>query len=309
MMLNKKGLGRGLDALIRAPGTVPVRQEGDGGSNRFHTDTVTGERVRHVALSQIVPSPFQPRKRFDEEQLAGLVESIREHGIIQPLIVREVGGRLELIAGERRWRACQKLELAEVPVISRGASDKEVLELALIENLQREDLNPVEEAEAYARLAREFGLKQEEIAQRVGKNRATVSNAMRLLELDTSLQAMLSQGILSSGHAKAILGIKNREEQKLIADIVVRKKLNVRATERLVAQHLAGRLTSKNDGGDGKAPKPVDHFMRDLQDRFRQRFSTNVNIVHGDKKGRIEIEYYGNEDLDRILQLLGLPSE
>ena len=308
-MLNKKGLGRGLDALIRAPGTVPVRQEGDGGSNRFHTDTVTGERVRHVALSQIVPSPFQPRKRFDEEQLAGLVESIREHGIIQPLIVRDVGGRLELIAGERRWRACQKLELAEVPVISRGASDKEVLELALIENLQREDLNPVEEAEAYARLAREFGLKQEEIAQRVGKNRATVSNAMRLLELDTSLQAMLSQGILSSGHAKAILGIKNREEQKLIADIVVRKKLNVRATERLVAQHLAGRLTSKNDGGDGKAPKPVDHFMRDLQDRFRQRFSTNVNIVHGDKKGRIEIEYYGNEDLDRILQLLGLPSE
>lgn len=308
-MLNKKGLGRGLDALIRAPGTVPVRQEGDSGSNRFHTDTVTGERVRHVALSQIVPSPFQPRKRFDEEQLAGLVESIREHGIIQPLIVREVGGRLELIAGERRWRACQKLELAEVPVISRGASDKEVLELALIENLQREDLNPLEEAEAYARLAREFGLKQEEIAQRVGKNRATVSNAMRLLELDTSLQAMLSQGILSSGHAKAILGIKNREEQKLIADIVVRKKLNVRATERLVAQHLAGRLTSKNDGGDGKAPKPVDHFMRDLQDRFRQRFSTNVNIVHGDKKGRIEIEYYGNEDLDRILQLLGLPSE
>ncbi|MCB1241669.1 MAG: ParB/RepB/Spo0J family partition protein [Verrucomicrobiae bacterium] len=309
MMLNKKGLGRGLDALIRAPGTVPVRQEGDGGSNQFHTDTVTGERVRHVALSQIVPSPFQPRKRFDEEQLAGLVESIREHGIIQPLIVREVGGRLELIAGERRWRACQKLELAEVPVISRGASDKEVLELALIENLQREDLNPVEEAEAYARLAREFGLKQEEIAQRVGKNRATVSNAMRLLELDTSLQAMLSQGILSSGHAKAILGIKNREEQKLIADIVVRKKLNVRATERLVAQHLAGRLTSKNDGGDGKPPKPVDHFLRDLQDRFRQRFSTNVNIVHGDKKGRIEIEYYGNEDLDRILQLLGLPSE
>ncbi|HRX54456.1 MAG TPA: ParB/RepB/Spo0J family partition protein [Verrucomicrobiales bacterium] len=308
-MLNKKGLGRGLDALIRAPGTVPVRQEGDGGSNQFHTDTVTGERVRHVALSQIVPSPFQPRKRFDEEQLAGLVESIREHGIIQPLIVREVGGRLELIAGERRWRACQKLELAEVPVISRGASDKEVLELALIENLQREDLNPVEEAEAYARLAREFGLKQEEIAQRVGKNRATVSNAMRLLELDTSLQAMLSQGILSSGHAKAILGIKNREEQKLIADIVVRKKLNVRATERLVAQHLAGRLTSKNDGGDGKPPKPVDHFLRDLQDRFRQRFSTNVNIVHGDKKGRIEIEYYGNEDLDRILQLLGLPSE
>ena len=196
-----------------------------------------------------------------------------------------------------------------MPVISRGASDKEVLELALIENLQREDLNPVEEAEAYARLAREFGLKQEEIAQRVGKNRATVSNAMRLLELDTSLQAMLSQGILSSGHAKAILGIKNREEQKLIADIVVRKKLNVRATERLVAQHLAGRLTSKNDGGDGKPPKPVDHFLRDLQDRFRQRFSTNVNIVHGDKKGRIEIEYYGNEDLDRILQLLGLPSE
>ncbi|MCB1078359.1 MAG: ParB/RepB/Spo0J family partition protein, partial [Verrucomicrobiae bacterium] len=193
----KKGLGRGLDALIKAPSSVSVKGESQGAS----LDPTTGEAVQRVPISRVVPSPFQPRKRFHEEHLNELVESIREHGIIQPLIVRDVDGSLELIAGERRWRACQRLDLAEVPVIVRSASDKDVVELALIENLQREDLNPIEEAEAYARLAREFGLKQEEIAQRVGKNRATVSNAIRLLELEPTVQNLVSQNLLTSGHA------------------------------------------------------------------------------------------------------------
>ncbi|MBL9154921.1 MAG: ParB/RepB/Spo0J family partition protein [Verrucomicrobiales bacterium] len=300
----KKGLGRGLDALIRTPSAVSVT---DGDSQPAH-DPATGEAVRRVPIGDVVPSPFQPRKRFHEEHLSELVESIREHGVIQPLIVRDVAGRLELIAGERRWRACQRLDLTEVPVIVRPASDKDVVELALIENLQREDLNPIEEAEAYARLAREFGLKQEEIAQRVGKSRATVSNAIRLLELDPSVQNLVSQNLLTTGHAKAILGIKGMAEQKLIADLVLRKQLNVRATEKLVSEHINGRSTSKKPAAS-KMPKQVETYVRDIEDRLRSRFATNVHVAHGDKKGKIEIEYFGNDDLGRILELLGIPPE
>ena len=300
----KKGLGRGLDALIRTPSAVSVSD----GNNQTAHDPATGEAVRRVPIGDVVPSPFQPRKRFQEEHLAELVESIREHGVIQPLIVRDVAGRLELIAGERRWRACQRLDLTEVPVIIRPASDKDVVELALIENLQREDLNPIEEAEAYARLAREFGLKQEEIAQRVGKNRATVSNAIRLLELDPSVQSLVSQNLLTTGHAKAILGIKGMAEQKLIADLVLRKQLNVRATEKLVSEHINGRSTSKKPASS-KLPKQVETYVRDIEDRLRSRFATNVHVAHGDKKGKIEIEYFGNDDLGRILELLGIPPE
>mgnify|MGYP001234656699 FL=1 len=214
----KKGLGRGLNALIKAPGAVPVRSV-----HTSESDATTGERVLRVALHEVVPSPLQPRKRFNDEHLNELVESIREHGVIQPLIVRPVGGKYELIAGERRWRASTLLNLAQVPVILREASDQDVLEMALIENLQREDLDPLEEAEAYARLSREFGLKQEEIAQRVGKNRATVSNAMRLLDLDHEVQTLVSRRMLSSGHAKAILGLKTKAEQRMLADMVVCK--------------------------------------------------------------------------------------
>lgn len=300
----KKGLGRGLEALIKTPGSVSVKGEGTGPDR----DPTTGESVRRVPIGAVAPSPFQPRKRFPEEHLNELVESIREHGVIQPLIVREVDGRFELIAGERRWRACQRLELAEVPVIVRSASDRDVVELALIENLQREDLNPMEEAEAYARLAREFGLKQEEIAQRVGKSRATVANAIRLLELDPSVQNLVSQNLLTTGHAKAILGIKGFPEQKLIADLVLRRQLNVRHTEKLVSEHLNGR-TSSRKAPASTVPKTVETYVRDIEDRLRGRFATNVHLHHGDKKGKIEIEYFGNDDLGRLLELLGIPPE
>ncbi|NLT71601.1 MAG: ParB/RepB/Spo0J family partition protein [Verrucomicrobiaceae bacterium] len=297
----KKGLGRGLNALIKAPGQVPVR-----GAQAAESDPATGERILRVALDQVVPSPLQPRKRFHDEHLNELVESIREHGLIQPLVVRSVNGRYELIAGERRWRASTMLKLPEVPVILREASDRDVLEMALIENLQREDLDPLEEAEAYARLSREFGLKQEEIAQRVGKNRATVSNVMRLLDLDAEVQTLVSRRMLSSGHAKAILGLKTKAEQRLLADIVVRKKLNVRDTEKLVSDMINGKSSTPKKATKSKLSPQAETYIRQIQDQLRGRYATNVAIQHTDKRGKIEIEYYGNEDLGRILELMGI---
>ncbi|MEM6915351.1 MAG: ParB/RepB/Spo0J family partition protein [Verrucomicrobiota bacterium] len=296
----KKGLGKGLDALIKAPGAVPVKASGTAAES-----TDSGDRILRVALDQVVPSPLQPRKHFHEENLDELVHSIREHGVIQPLIVREVDGKYELIAGERRWRASTKLGLDEVPIHLRDVSDRDVLEMALIENLQREDLDPLEEAEAYSRLAKDFGLKQEEIAQRVGKNRTTVSNAIRLLDLDEQVQVLISRKMLSSGHAKAILGIKGKAEQRMLADMVVRKKLNVRETEKLVSEQINGKTTSKPAKRSKVSPQ-AEAYLRQIQDELRSRYSTNIAIQHSDKKGKIEIEYYGNEDLSRILELMGI---
>ncbi|MDF2376741.1 MAG: ParB/RepB/Spo0J family partition protein [Verrucomicrobiales bacterium] len=295
----RKGLGKGLNALIKAPGAVPVESTGKAES------TDSGERVLRVALDEVVPSPLQPRKRFHEENLDELVESIREHGVIQPLVVREVDGKYELIAGERRWRASTKLGLEEVPIILRDASDRDVLEMALIENLQREDLDPLEEAEAYSRLAKDFGLKQDEIAQRVGKNRATVSNAIRLLDLDEQVQTLVSRKMLSQGHAKAILGLKTKAEQRMLADMVVRKSLNVRETEKLVSEQINGKTTTKAPKKSKVSPQ-AEAYLRQIQDELRSRYSTNIAIQHSDKKGKIEIEYYGNEDLSRILELMGV---
>jgi ParB family chromosome partitioning protein len=261
--------------------------------------------VQRVSLDLIVPSPLQPRKEFVKEQLAELMDSIREHGIIQPLIVRRVAGKMELIAGERRFRASRELGLKEVPVIAREASDKDVLEMALIENLQREDLNPVEEAHAYARLSRDFSMKQEDIAQRVGKNRATVANAIRLLDLPTVVQDMLSAGAITTGHAKVVLGLKKPEEQIQLAREIVQKSYTVRATEKAVNAILHPPAP--------KPPKPAegefDRAIAAVEQKLLSHLSTNVAIHHGDKKGRIEIDYYGAEDLNRILALLGVEEE
>jgi len=297
---SKRGLGKGLNALIKAPSTVPITPE-----EEAELDSATGERVLRVALEAIVPSPQQPRKHFSEEHLRELVESIREHGVIQPLIVRRVGGHYELIAGERRWRASTELGLEEVPVILRDASDREVLEMALIENLQREDLDPLEEAAAYSRLAKDFGLKQDEIAQRVGRNRTTVSNSIRLLDLHEDVQVLISRGMLSSGHAKAILGIKTKPEQKMLADMVVRFFHDAGTTEKLVSEHINGRTTTKKAKKSKLSPQ-VETYIRRIQDELRSRYATNVAIQHGEKRGKIEIEYYGNEDLGRILELMGV---
>lgn len=299
-MATKPALGKGLGALIKKQTSASTIPEA----------TISPDErklVRDVPLSQVVPSPLQPRKHFVEAPLDELMESIRQHGIIQPLIVRRVGDSLELIAGERRWRASGKLGLATVPVIERQASDRDVLEMALIENLQRQDLNPMEEAAGYVRLAKEYALKQEEIATRVGKSRASVANAMRLLDLHDDVQLQVAQGRISVGHAKALLSLKDQNAQLLASDQVIRKALTVRATEKLV-QDLSQPAPVKNKNGTAPAPRPADlePHLRDLENRLRTVFSTQVQISHTPKKGRIEIEYYGNDDLQRILELLGV---
>ena len=296
----KQALGKGLGALIKKSAAPPAPDA-----------TTTAEdfkRVRDVSLDTIVPSPLQPRTQFVESPLDDLMESIRQHGIIQPLIVRAVDGKLELIAGERRWRASKKLGLATVPVIEREASDRDVLEMALIENLQREDLNPMEEAAGYVRLAEEFALKQDEIAARVGKSRASVANAMRLLGLHVDVQMLVAQARLTVGHAKAVLAVKDRDTQLLVADRIIRNALTVRATEKLVQTFLND---GPQDGGDAKksaAPREVDIHVRAITNRLREHLATHVAIQHSSKKGKIEIEYYGDDDLQRLLELLGLPT-
>jgi ParB family transcriptional regulator, chromosome partitioning protein len=287
----KSALGKGLGALI---GTRPVtRPELD-----------SDEPIRHVSLSSITPSPFQPRKEFARDALQELVDSIRQHGIIQPLIVRPANGRHELIAGERRWRAAQEAGLTEVPVIVRHASDLEVLEISLIENLQRTDLNPIEEAQGYARLASEFSMRQEDIALKVGKSRASVANSMRLLDLHQQVQVWLTQDLLSVGHAKVLLALKIPEEQLLVAETVLRRKLTVRGTERLVARQLGMGRPKRKQRAAGAVPSSA--AIEDLQDRLQKFLGTRVRIHHGEKSGHIEIEYYGNEDLERIVAALGL---
>ena len=218
----RSGLGKGLGALIGTPSAATRADTGE-----------SGQRVHQINLATIVPSALQPRKDFAREALQELIDSIRQHGIIQPLIVREAGARFELIAGERRWRAAQQLGLTEVPAIIRRANDLEVLELSLIENLQRADLNAIEEAQGYARLANEFGMRQEDIALKVGRSRAAVANALRLLDLHQQVQVWLAQDLLSVGHAKVLLSLKAPEEQLLAAETVLRRNATVRGTERL----------------------------------------------------------------------------
>ena len=296
----KPSLGRGLGALI-SPSKAAAAA--------IAAAEAAGDRVQSVALTRVVPSPLQPRSNFAPELLTELVDSIRENGIIQPLIVREVGGLLELIAGERRWRAAGQAGLKEVPVIVREATDLEVLELALVENLQRSDLNPIEEAQAYARLANEFRLKQDNIAKKVGKSRAAVANTMRLLDLDTEVQGHLVQGRLTVGHAKALLGLRAAEEQRAVAAQILKKSLSVRAAEALVTAHLTKGGTVRKGGRRGGASREVPPAIRHLENRLQQHLSTRVEIHHGDEKGRILIEYYGNDDLQRLLSQLGLPQE
>jgi ParB family chromosome partitioning protein len=298
-MATKPALGKGLGALIKKqPGTNAVPEA------TIHPDE--RKLVRDVTLSMIVPSPLQPRKHFVEAPLDELMESIRQHGIIQPLICRRVGDKLELIAGERRFRASQKLGLATVPVIEREANDQDVLEMALIENMQRQDLNPMEEAAGYIRLAKEYALKQEEIASRVGKSRASVANAMRLLDLHDDVQLQVAQARISVGHAKALLALKDPASQLLASDQIIRKSLTVRATEKLVQELLnppASRATSKTSL---PTPRDLEPHIQELENRLRNVFATHVAINHSPKKGKIEIEYYGNDDLQRILELLGV---
>src|SRR5256886_11551745 len=292
----RTGLGKGLGALIGTP-SVSTRPD----------SIESGERVPPSNLANIVPRALQPSKDFGREPLQELIDPIRQPGSIQPLIVRQAGARLEWIAGERRWRAAREIGLAQVPAIIRTANDLEVLELSLIENLQRADLNPIEEAQGYARLANEFGMRQEDIALKVGRSRAAVANALRLLDLHPQLQVWLAQNLISVGHAKVLLALKAHEEQLLAAETVLRRNATVRSTERLVARLLGigrSRRKSRRLTSESRANGTA---VEDLQQRLKQQLATHDHIHHGDKRGRIEIHYYGTDDLQRIVTALGLP--
>lgn len=294
----KLALGKGLGALITPKVATPTPIVSD------------GERVEMIPVGSLVASPFQPRREFKEEPLQELADSIKERGIIQPLIVRKVGSKFELIAGERRWRAAQRAGLAEAPAIVRVASDRDVLELALIENLQRADLNPIDEAQAFARLATEFDLRQEDIAQRVGRSRAGVANSLRLLELEPQIQTWLTQNLLTVGHGKVLLGLKDSEQQLAAAQIVLRQSSTVRETEAIVQNFLQKHgLTPSPRRRSASDPAPLSPALLHVQNRLQSHLATHVTVAHGEKKGRIEIEYYGSDDLQRLLKVLGMPEE
>lgn len=297
----KQALGKGLGALIGGSSPGSMHTDKTGAVGKPSSD----DRVLEVPIEEVVPSPMQPRTEFADEYLDELVESIREKGIIQPLIVRWAAGRYELIAGERRWRASRKLGLEKVKIIVREASDQEVLEMALVENLQREDLNPIEEARAYSRLAVDFGMKQAEIASRVGKNRATVANAIRLLELEADIQSMIENGEISVGHAKVILGLPSEESRRSAAKQIIERKMSVRAAERLVQSLLKKKKERRNRGIDSN----LQNALQNVEEQLQARLGTRVSISHSPKRGKIKIDYYGVDDLNRILGTIGLGND
>lgn len=280
MQKKRSGLGRGLDALI------------PGGQQEQSTAGVV-----EIAVERITPNPRQPRIQFDANQLTELAESIKAHGIIQPLIVTRAQeqDRYTLIAGERRLQAAKQAGLKIVPVLIREASDQQYLELALIENIQRSDLNPLEAAEAYRQLAEEFNLSHEEIATRVGKSRTAISNTLRLLKLPASIQGALLNEHISEGHARALLALPTSQAQTACLQTIIEKSLNVRQTEDLVRRYL---------GEKSAAPQkpPVNPQIKSLEDRLRSFFGTKVNVRHGQRGGSITIHYYSDEDLEHLIE-------
>ena len=280
------GLGRGLGALL---GDAALQSQ-EGGS-------------LSLPISQVEPGLKQPRKRFDDASLSDLADSIRLHGIIQPLTVRRLSsGYYQIIAGERRWRAAKQAGLTEVPAVIIEADDRKVMELGLIENLQREDLNPIEEANGYRTLMEEYGLTQEEVAQQVGKSRSAVANALRLLNLPDAIHLLLEEGTLSAGHARAILAVPGGDLQKKLAQKVVAEGLSVRQTEA-----LAKRLAAQEQPAPSPAqPDQPDFtiYLRAAEKDLSTRFGRKVNILNGKKKGKIELEYYSTEDLNALLDVL-----
>jgi len=300
MAAKRKAMGRGLDILIK-----------DGTSIKKEQESERKDGVQQVPVAQVVSSPWQPRRTFSAEALSELVQSIQEHGVLQPLLVRKANGKYELLAGERRLRAAQAAGLETVPVIVRDADDEKAAEIGLIENLQREDLNPIEEAEGYAQLAREFNLTQEEIARRVGKGRATVTNALRLLELPETIRQAVRTGMISAGHAKVLLGVPDDKTRELLAKRIVKEGLSVRALEKIVRKLFAPPKKPRAE----KSDLPSD-YLKMLTDELHRYFGTSVRIIpsrtlaNGKRlKGSLEIDFHNNEELDRLLTLVGYSKE
>lgn len=295
----KGGLGKGIDSLI--PNKVNIKTEPEIKAENSNDKKVEGI---FVSINKVEPNREQPRKNFDEDALVELSESIKQFGVLQPLLVQDKKEYYEIVAGERRWRAAKIAGLKEVPVIIKDLTEQEKAEVSLIENIQREDLNPIEEAVAYKKLLTEFNLKQDELAERVSKSRTAITNSMRLLKLNERVQEMVIAGRLTTGHARALLGIENQEQQVEVAEEVADNKLNVRDTEKLVkkVQQEKDYPAEKNIV---KTDSKMEAIYRDLEEKMKVILGTKVVINQkDDKKGKIEIDYYSMEELDRIIDLI-----
>ncbi len=295
-MALKRGLGKGLDSLI--PTNVMMESEVKHATVSTASSAEEGkDGTLMVKLSKVEPNREQPRKNFDEDSLQELAESLKQFGMLQPILVQNRGDYYEIIAGERRWRAAKIAGLKEVPVIVRELTDQEIVEISLIENIQREDLNPIEEAQAYKRLLTEFHLKQDEVAERVSKSRTSVTNSMRLLKLCDEVQKMVVDDMISTGHARALISIEDPEEQYLIAQKIFDEKLSVREVEKLVKDLHKPPKPPKEEN------KTLQAIYQEISERLKQSLSTKVSVsAKQNGAGKIEIEFYNHEDLDRLLE-------
>ncbi|MBQ9142244.1 MAG: ParB/RepB/Spo0J family partition protein [Lachnospiraceae bacterium] len=290
-----RGLGKGLDLMI--PNIVGESKE------KQETKVTVSEQQQGpetlVKITKVEPNREQPRKHFDEDALQELADSIKQFGLLQPILVQDRKDYYEIIAGERRWRAAKLAGLKEVPVIIKNYSEQEIVEIALIENIQREDLNPIEEAQAYKKLLTEFNLKQDEVAERVSKSRAAVTNSIRLLKLGEKVQQMLIDDMITTGHARALLAVENEEEQYILAQRIFDEKLNVREVEKLVKNlHKAPKPKKLDD-------KALQVIYQEIEEKLKQNLSTKVSVTSkGNGAGKIEIEFYSHDDLDRLLEIL-----
>ena len=320
---SKSRLGRGLGGLIsggasaakkepKAPAAKKVNAKAgakkapSGNENKEIPSAPAPDKVAvngylEIPVSHIDPNPYQPRKEFAEAQLRELMDSIRSEGLLQPIVVRRAGERYQLIAGERRWRACQALHMRKLAARVIEASDASSASISLIENLQREGLNPIEEAMGYSSLMQDFDLTQEAVAERVGKGRATVANGLRLLQLEQEIQGYLSRGLLSTGHSKVLLGVESGESRLLLARKVIEEGLSVRALEIAVR-----RVQNNRRGGERAAPAAEASAIRDIEKRISSALNARVTLKHSPKKGRLIIEYQGNDDLTRIMEKIGV---
>lgn len=292
-MSKKFGLGKGLGALI------PEEEA----QEEQKSDRKSSLAANLVSINLIKPNAGQPRKAFDEEKIQQLSESIKEHGIIQPILLKKDGDTYSIIAGERRWRAAKAAGLKEVPVIIMDIDEKGVLEISLIENIQRQDLNPIEEAWAFRKLIEDFEFTQEELGRRLGKSRTALSNTMRLLNLDARVQEYLIDGVITEGHGRAILALEDKELQYKLAQKVIDDGLTVRETEKLISEIAKGKGLEKQ-----KPEKKTvsDPYITDIKNKLEERFDTKVLISNKNNKGKIEIEYYSNDDLQRIMDILSI---
>jgi ParB family chromosome partitioning protein len=300
-----RGLGKGLDSLIPM-GNANVSRENSSPKNVSRETDNNSKSDKQaetlVKITKVEPNRNQPRKNFDEDALQELADSIKQFGLLQPILVQDKKDYYEIIAGERRWRAAKLAGLKEVPVIIKNYTNQEIVEISLIENIQREDLNPIEEAQAFKRLLEEFNLKQDEVAERVSKSRTTVTNSMRLLKLSEPVQQMIIDGMLSPGHARALIPIEDAEQQLQLAQRIFDEKLSVRDVEKIVKNMLKPSELDKKD----EKEKAIQYIYQDLENKLKERLSRKVAISSKGKNGagKIEIEFYSNDDLDRLIELL-----